>query len=89
MAPDDTALHHFCNYRPDRDALRASALACTAPPRPLPPKPPRPPAPPAPPALGRSPRQGLCSYCHYRTDEPGLSESMSDAFHREVMEVGR
>jgi len=37
------------------------------------------------PSLGRAPRQGLCSYCHYRLDGPGLSERMDDAFHREVM----
>ncbi len=39
------------------------------------------------PQLGRAPRQGLCTYCHYRLREPGLSEDMDDAFHREV--VGR
>jgi len=41
--------------------------------------------PPATPSLGRAPRQGLCSYCHYRLDEPGLSDRMDDAFHRAVM----
>lgn len=41
--------------------------------------------PPETPQLGRAPRQGLCSYCHYRLVEPGLSEDMSDAFHREIM----
>jgi hypothetical protein len=37
------------------------------------------------PALGRPPRQGLCAYCHYRIAEPGLTERMDDAFHREVV----
>jgi hypothetical protein len=40
---------------------------------------------PTPPQLGRAPRQGLCAYCHYRLREPGLTEGMDDAFHREVM----
>jgi hypothetical protein len=39
------------------------------------------------PDLGRPPRQGICTYCHYRLAEPGLTERMDDAFHREV--VGR
>jgi len=37
------------------------------------------------PDLGRPPRQGLCAYCHYRIAEPGLTERMDDAFHREVV----
>lgn len=41
--------------------------------------------PPPAPTLGRDPRPGLCSYCHYRVDEPGMSEEMDDTFHREVM----
>ncbi len=41
-------------------------------------------APPAP-QLGRAPRQGICAYCHYRLPEPGFSERMDDAFHREVL----
>lgn len=40
--------------------------------------------PPAP-ELGRAPRQGICSFCHYRLREPGFSETMDDAFHREVL----
>jgi hypothetical protein len=40
---------------------------------------------PTPPQLGRAPRQGLCTYCHYRLQEPGLTEGMDDAFHREVL----
>jgi hypothetical protein len=40
--------------------------------------------PPAP-TMGRAPRQGLCSFCHYRLAEPGFSTSMNDAFHREVV----
>jgi hypothetical protein len=37
------------------------------------------------PQLGRAPRQGLCAYCHYTLPEPGFSERMDDAFHREVL----
>jgi hypothetical protein len=40
--------------------------------------------PPAP-QLGRAPRQGICAYCHYRLPEPGFTERMDDAFHREVL----
>ena len=40
--------------------------------------------PPAP-RLGRAPRQGICAFCHYRIDEPGFSDTMDDAFHREVL----
>lgn len=39
------------------------------------------------PAMGRAPRPGLCTYCHYRLQEPVMSEQMNDAFHRAV--VGR
>lgn len=42
-------------------------------------------SPPAPPELGREPRMGLCSYCHYRVNDPWLFEEMSGDFHREVM----
>ena len=41
-------------------------------------------APPAP-QLGRAPRPGICAFCHYRLGEPGFSETMDDAFHREVL----
>lgn len=41
--------------------------------------------PPAAPELGRTPRQGICAYCHYTLPEPGFSERMDDAFHREVL----
>lgn len=41
-------------------------------------------APPAP-DLGRAPRQGICAFCHYRLGGPGFSETMDDAFHREVL----
>jgi predicted CXXCH cytochrome family protein len=40
---------------------------------------------PAAPDLGREPSTGLCSYCHYRVNEPWLFQEMSGAFHREVM----
>jgi len=42
---------------------------------------------PTPPSLGRTPRRGLCAFCHYRLPEPGFSQSMPDAFHREVLGV--
>lgn len=42
-------------------------------------------SPPAPPELGREPRMGLCSYCHYRLNDPWLFEEMSGDFHREVL----
>lgn len=42
-------------------------------------------SPPAPPDLGREPRMGLCSYCHYRLNDPWLFEEMSGPFHREVL----
>jgi len=41
-------------------------------------------APPAP-DLGRTPKQGICVFCHYRLGEPAFSETMDDAFHREVL----
>lgn len=41
--------------------------------------------PPAAPGMGRDPRPGLCTYCHYRVNEPGMTEQMDDAFHRAVM----
>ena len=37
------------------------------------------------PAMGRAPRPGLCTYCHYRLQEPVMSEQMNDAFHRAVV----
>jgi hypothetical protein len=40
---------------------------------------------PTPPEMGRAPREGLCTYCHYRLQEPGLSAQMDDAFHRAVV----
>jgi hypothetical protein len=40
---------------------------------------------PSAPQLGRRPRPGICSYCHYRLNEPGLTERMDDAFHRDVV----
>lgn len=39
------------------------------------------------PELGRQPSQGLCSYCHYRIDDPWLFEDMSGEFHRKVMRL--
>jgi hypothetical protein len=43
-------------------------------------------APPTP-SMGRTPRPGLCTYCHYRLEELVISGQMNDAFHRSV--VGR
>lgn len=42
--------------------------------------------PPAPPDLGRQPTMGLCSYCHYRLDDPWQFQSMPADFHREVLQ---
>lgn len=42
--------------------------------------------PPAP-ELGRQPRMGLCTYCHYRPDDPWLFEEMSGSFHRDVLGI--
>jgi hypothetical protein len=42
---------------------------------------------PATPALGRQPRMGLCSYCHYRSDDPWLFQEMSGEFHDEVLRI--
>lgn len=38
-----------------------------------------------PPDLGHQPRMGLCSYCHYRLDDPWRFQSMPPDFHREVL----
>lgn len=45
-------------------------------------------APPAP-DLGRAPRMGACSYCHYRTDQQPLRAltAAEERFHREVLGV--
>jgi hypothetical protein len=40
---------------------------------------------PSKPAMGRAPRPGLCTYCHYRLQEPVMSDQMNDAFHRAVV----
>ncbi len=37
------------------------------------------------PSMGRAPRPGLCTYCHYRLQEPVMSDRMDDAFHRAVV----
>jgi hypothetical protein len=42
---------------------------------------------PAAPELGRQPRMGLCSYCHYRSDDPWLFQEMSGEFHEEVLRI--
>jgi hypothetical protein len=44
---------------------------------------------PARPDLGRMPRMGLCTYCHYTWREPRFQVDMPDAFHRRVMQRGR
>ncbi len=42
---------------------------------------------PPPPDLGRQPSMGLCTYCHYRADDPWLFREMSGPFHREVLGI--
>ena len=43
---------------------------------------------PARPDLGRMPRMGQCTYCHYEWREPRFQLDMPDAFHRRVMSRG-
>jgi hypothetical protein len=43
---------------------------------------------PAPPPLGRAPRQGICTYCHYEMGQLGFTEEMDDEFHRAVLRGG-
>jgi len=45
-------------------------------------------SPPAP-GLGREPRSGLCSYCHYTLGATAVTAEMDSVFHREVLGVGR
>lgn len=44
---------------------------------------------PSPPDLGRLPRMGLCSYCHFRVDQANLRapSAAEERFHREVIGV--
>ena len=42
---------------------------------------------PAAPDLGRDPDPGVCSYCHYRANDPWVFGDMSGAFHRDVMRL--
>lgn len=44
---------------------------------------------PTPPNFGTEPHAGLCSYCHYRSNEPWDFSRMSEAFHAKVMEQVR
>lgn len=44
---------------------------------------------PLPPALGPTPRVGMCSYCHYSTDEMWDFKRMPADFHRQVMDTAR
>jgi hypothetical protein len=39
--------------------------------------------------LGPPPRMGLCTYCHYRTDDEWAFQEMSGEFHREALRRGR
>jgi hypothetical protein len=41
--------------------------------------------PPAIPDLGRVPHSGMCTYCHYSTDEPWDFETMPEDFHQTIM----
>ena len=45
--------------------------------------------PPTPPALGRRPRMGICTYCHYRTDDQMRFGEMNEDFHRRALGVDR
>jgi hypothetical protein len=40
------------------------------------------------PNLGRAPRMGQCTYCHYVWREPRFQQDMPDAFHRSAMSRG-
>jgi hypothetical protein len=40
------------------------------------------------PDLGRTPRMGQCTYCHYEWTEPRFQLDMPDAFHRQAMSRG-
>lgn len=44
--------------------------------------------PPESPGLGRAPNMGVCSYCHYRLDDPWEFQTMPEAFHIRVMSPG-
>jgi len=44
---------------------------------------------PVPPHLGTEPHAGLCSYCHYRLDEPWNYDRMSEALHQDILEQTR
>ncbi len=44
---------------------------------------------PPPPNFGVEPHAGLCSYCHYRTDEPWDFSRMSEKLHADIMEQVR
>jgi hypothetical protein len=39
--------------------------------------------------LGATPRMGLCTYCHYRTDDEWAFQEMSGEFHREALRSDR
>lgn len=39
------------------------------------------------PELGRDPDPGVCSYCHYRSNDPWVFGEMSGPFHRDVMRL--
>ncbi|HSM06472.1 MAG TPA: cytochrome c3 family protein [Longimicrobiales bacterium] len=43
---------------------------------------------PTPPDLGREPAMGLCTYCHYRLDDPWVFRDMSGEFHRDALSTG-
>lgn len=40
---------------------------------------------PAPPQFGVEPHAGLCSFCHYRADEPWDYARMSEPFHEDIL----
>lgn len=42
---------------------------------------------PSAPDLGRRPSQGVCTYCHFRADDPWVFQDMSGPFHRDVLRL--
>lgn len=66
------------SHRALDEALTRAAAAWSAAGRPAP----------ARPDIGRMPRMGQCTYCHYTWREPLFQQDMPDAFHRRVMRRG-
>ncbi|HEX6132378.1 MAG TPA: cytochrome c3 family protein [Longimicrobiales bacterium] len=76
---DGDAAHNLpLSHRALNEALTHAAAAWTAAGRTAP----------ARPDIGRMPRMGQCTYCHYTWREPLFQQDMPDAFHRRVMRRG-